>query len=157
MGYLIGKFRIKTFVLGGIAGSLIVGVVIGQIGINLSPELGSIFFALFIYAVGYQGGPQFFRSLNKQTLVQLGSATLTCLFGLACVLIAAYWFHLDRGTAAGLGVGALTQSAMIGTASGAIAKLGLSAEQIKHMQSNVAVGYAVCYIFGSFSTALLID
>ena len=35
MGYLIGKLRIKTFVLGGIAGSLLMGVLIGQIGIKV--------------------------------------------------------------------------------------------------------------------------
>lgn len=156
LGYLIGKFKYKTFILGGIAGSLIMGVCIGQFDVQINPEIGSLFFALFIFAVGYQGGPQFFRSLNKKTLVQLISATLTCLFGLACVLISAYVFHLDRGTAAGLAAGGLTQSAMIGTASSALAKLPLSAEAIKTMQSNVAVGYAICYIFGSFGPILLL-
>lgn len=156
-GYFIGKFKYKTFVLGGIAGSLIMGVLIGQINVKLAPEIGTIFFALFIYAVGYQGGPQFFRSLNKQTLVQLISATITCVLGLATVLVAAYVFHLDRGTAAGLGAGGLTQSAMIGTANGAIAKLGLTAAQTQILQSHVAVGYAVCYIFGSFGPILLLS
>ncbi len=157
LGYFIGKFRVKTFVLGGIAGSLIMGVVIGQLGVKISPTIGSIFFALFIYAVGYQGGPQFFRSLNRRTLVQLISATITCVLGLLCVMVAAWYYHLDRGTAAGLAAGGLTQSAMIGTASGAIAKLGISAAQIKAMQSNVAVGYAVCYIFGSFGPILMLS
>lgn len=157
-GYFIGKFRIKTFVLGGIAGSLIIGVIVGQLNIVISPEIGSMFFALFIFAVGYQGGPQFFKSLNRQTLVQLISATLTCIFGLLCVLIAAWWFGLDRGMAAGLGAGGLTQSAMIGTSTAAIGHLsGVTAEQIKQMQSNVAVGYAVCYVFGSFGPILLLS
>lgn len=157
LGYLIGKFRVKTFILGGIAGSLIMGVLIGQLGTKISPAIGSIFFALFIYAVGYQGGPQFFRSLNRQTLVQLISATITCLLGLACVVIAAWVYHLDRGTAAGLAAGGLTQSAIIGTAGAAIAKLGISAEQIRIMQGNIAVGYAVCYIFGSFGPILMLS
>jgi putative transport protein len=156
LGYFIGKFRFKTFVLGGIAGSLIMGVLIGQIGIKMPPSIGTIFFALFIYAVGYQGGPQFFRSLNRETGVQLVSATVTCVLGLLCVLIAAWVFNLDRGTAAGLGAGALTQSAMIGTASDAIAKLGLSAESTQIMQANIAVGYAVCYIFGSFGPIIVL-
>ncbi len=156
LGYFIGKFRFKTFVLGGIAGSLIMGVIIGQIGIKMPSSIGTIFFALFIYAVGYQGGPQFFRSLNRETGVQLVSATITCVFGLLCVLIAAWVFNLDRGTAAGLGAGALTQSAMIGTASDAIAKLGLSAQSTQIMQANIAVGYAVCYIFGSFGPIIVL-
>jgi aspartate-alanine antiporter len=157
LGYFIGKFRYKTFVLGGIAGSLIMGVVIGQFRVKVAPEIGAMFFALFIYAVGYQGGPQFFRSLNRKTLNQLVSATLTCVFGLLAVLFCAYVFHLDRGTAAGLAAGGLTQSAMIGTASSAIGKLeGVSSHAIAVMQSNVAVGYAICYIFGSFGPILML-
>lgn len=156
LGYWIGKFRVKTFVLGGVAGSLIIGVIIGQLDIPIPEAVGNIFFALFIYAVGYQGGPQFFRSLNRHTLVQLISATLTCVIGLLCVIFAAWWYHLDRGTAAGLAAGGLTQSAMIGTASSAIAKLGLSSALTKKLQANVAVGYAVCYIFGSFGPILML-
>ncbi|MEM9243550.1 MAG: aspartate-alanine antiporter [Pseudomonadota bacterium] len=156
LGYFVGKFRIKTFVLGGIAGSLIVGVLIGQLGVKIPAGIGSIFFALFIYAVGYQGGPAFFRSLNRETGIQLVSATMTCVLGLLCVLIAAWVFHLDRGTAAGLAAGGLTQSAMIGTAGDAIARLHLPAHVIQAMQANVAVGYAVCYIFGSFGPIIML-
>jgi putative transport protein len=156
LGFLLGKIKIKTFVLGGIAGSLIMGVLVGQLDIHMPPILGQMFFALFIYAVGYQGGPQFFRSLNRKTLVQLISATLTCVIGLITVLILAKWFHLDRGTAAGLAAGALTQSAMIGTASAALAKLHISSSAIHTMQSNVAVGYAICYIFGNFGPILML-
>ncbi len=156
LGYVVGKFKIKNFVLGGIAGSLLIGVLVGQLDIKLPEIVGSVFFALFIYAVGYQGGPQFFRSLRKDTAIQLISAVITCLLGLGCVLLAAWYFHLDRGTAAGLAAGGLTQSAMIGTASDAISKLSLSTDAIHTMQSNVAVGYAVTYIFGSFGPILLL-
>jgi putative transport protein len=156
LGYFVGKFRIKQFKLGGIAGSLLVGVAIGQLGIKIPSGIDTIFFALFIYAVGYQGGPQFFNALNKQTLVELISATITCILGLICVIVAAKIYHLDRGTAAGLAAGGLTQSAIIGTAGDAIKKLGVSAEMKQVLQSNVAVGYAVCYIFGSFGPILLL-
>ena len=53
LGYFVGKFHFKGFVLGGITGSLIIGIVIGQIGVKIDPEISSFFFALFIYAVGY--------------------------------------------------------------------------------------------------------
>ncbi|MEX3011159.1 aspartate-alanine antiporter [Hoeflea sp. TYP-13] len=156
LGYVVGKLTIGQFVLGGVAGSLLVGVLIGQLGIHLDTAMKSIFFALFIYAVGYQGGPQFFRSINRRSLNQLVSAFVMCLVGLICVLISAWTFDLDRGTAAGLAAGGLTQSAIIGTAGDAIAKLGVSAEQIKIMQTNVAVGYAVCYIFGNLGPIIVV-
>jgi aspartate-alanine antiporter len=65
-------------------------------------------------------------------------------------------FDLDRGMAAGLAAGGLTQSAIIGTAGDAIGKLGLSADLTKIMQTNVAVGYAVCYIFGSLGPIIMV-
>ena len=157
LGYIVGKIRIGSFVLGGIAGTLLVGVVIGQFGIAIDGGIKNIFFALFIYAVGFQGGPQFFHALNRRSLNQLASAFVMCFVGLLCVLSAAWMFDLDRGMAAGLAAGGLTQSAIIGTAGDALAKLGLSPELTKTMQTNVAVGYAVCYIFGSLGPIIMVS
>lgn len=156
LGYLVGKLTIGQFVLGGIAGTLLVGVGIGQLDVDLDPGIKTVFFALFIYAVGYQGGPQFFNALNRKSLNQLASAFVMCVLGLVCVLVAAWVFGLDRGTAAGLAAGGLTQSAIIGTADGALARLDLAPDVIKTMQTNVAVGYAVCYIFGSLGPIIMI-
>ncbi len=157
LGYLVGKIKIGSFVLGGIAGTLLVGVIIGQLDVNIDSGIKNIFFALFIYAVGFQGGPQFFHALNRRSLNQLASSFIMCLTGLLCVLAAAWMFGLDRGMAAGLAAGGLTQSAILGTAGDAIAKLGLSPELVKTMQTNVAVGYAVCYIFGSLGPIIMVS
>ncbi len=157
LGYFVGKLKVGKFVLGGIAGTLLVGVVIGQFGvIKLDNGIKAIFFALFIYGVGVQGGPQFFHALNRRSINQLLSAFVMCLTGLLCVLVAAWSFGLDRGMAAGLAAGGLTQSAIIGTAGDAIAKLGANPELTKIMQTNVAVGYAVCYIFGSLGPIIMV-
>ncbi|QYF74370.1 aspartate-alanine antiporter [Cryobacterium sp. PAMC25264] len=156
LGYLIGKIRIGSFVLGGIAGTLLVGVVIGQVGVAIDPGIKTIFFALFIYAVGFQGGPQFFHALNRRSLNQLASAVVMTIAGLITVLVGAWMFGLDRGLAAGLASGGLTQSAILGTAGDAIAHLGLPAAVTKTMQTNVAVGYAVTYIFGSLGPIILV-
>ncbi len=156
LGYIFGKLKIGTFVLGGIAGTLLVGVAIGQFNVTIDSSIKGIFFALFIYAVGFQGGPQFVRALNLRSLNELLSAFVMCFTGLLCVLIAAWVFGLDRGTAAGLAAGGLTQSAIIGTAGDAIAKLNVSPELIATMQANVAVGYAVCYIFGSLGPIIMV-
>ncbi|MCL4132102.1 UNVERIFIED_CONTAM: hypothetical protein GTU68_030785 [Idotea baltica] len=154
---MVGKITIGRFVLGGVAGTLLMGVIIGQFGVDIDPGVKSIFFALFIYAVGYQGGAQFFKALNFRTINILLSAVVMTVSGLLCVLAAAWLFDLDRGTAAGLAAGGLTQSAIIGTAGDAIARLGGVSEEAKHiMQTNVAVGYAVTYIFGSLGPILMV-
>jgi aspartate-alanine antiporter len=156
LGYLAGKIKIGNFVLGGIAGTLLVGVIIGQMNVSIDGGIKTIFFALFIYAVGFQGGPQFVHALNRRSLNQLASSFVMCVTGLLCVLIAAWVFGLDRGMAAGLAAGGLTQSAIIGTAGDAIGKLNLAPALIKTMQTNVAVGYAVCYIFGSLGPIIMV-
>ncbi|MDO6638958.1 aspartate-alanine antiporter [Shewanella sp. 5_MG-2023] len=158
LGYLIGKITIGRFVLGGIAGTLLMGVIIGQFGVQIDPGVKTIFFALFIYAVGYQGGPQFFGALNFKTINILLSAVVMTVTGLITVLVAAKLFSLDSGTAAGLAAGGLTQSAIIGTAGDAISQLGGMTEEAKSlMQTNVAVGYAVTYIFGSLGPILMVS
>ncbi|AQS37822.1 aspartate-alanine antiporter [Shewanella psychrophila] len=156
-GYLIGKITIGKFVLGGVAGTLLVGVVVGQVGVDIDSGVKSIFFALFIYAVGFQGGPQFFGALNRRTLNILLSAVVMTVTGLVCVIAAAWLFDLDRGTAAGLAAGGLTQSSIIGTAGDSIANLmGVSDQAKKIMETNVAVGYAVTYIFGSLGPIIMV-
>lgn len=154
-GYYIGKIKFGKFQLGGVAGSLLVAVLVSQVGVQIDAGVKSVMFALFIYAVGYESGPDFFRSLGKQSIKEIILAAVLALSGLLTVVLMAKWFDLDKGLAAGVAAGALTQSAIIGTAGDAIAKLGLAADEVQRLQGNVAIGYAVTYVFGSFGAILV--
>ena len=153
-GYWIGKFQFGRFQLGGVAGSLLVAVLISQVGITIDSGIKAVLFALFIYAVGFESGPQFFRSLGRQSLREIIMAAVLAVTGLLTVIILARMFGLDKGLAAGIAAGGLTQSAIIGTAGAAIGKLGLAADEVQRLQANVAIGYAVTYIFGSFGAII---
>ncbi|VVE14639.1 transporter [Pandoraea capi] len=155
LGYAIGAIKFGSFQLGGVGGSLLVAVVVSQIGISVDAGVKSIMFALFIYAVGYESGPQFFSSLSRKTLREIGMAVFLAASGLVTVLICAKIFGFDKGLAAGVAGGGLTQSAIIGTAGDAIARLGLPADEVKRLQSEVAIGYAVTYIFGSLGAIIV--
>ena len=155
LGYYIGKFKFGKFQLGGVAGSLLAAVVVSQAGVQVDPGVKALLFALFIYAVGYESGPQFFASLGKQAYKEIILAAVLALTGLATVVVMARLFGLDKGLAAGVAAGGLTQSAIIGTAGDAIAKLGLAADEVKRLQGNVAIGYAVTYVFGSFGAIIV--
>ncbi|MDQ7913166.1 aspartate-alanine antiporter [Pseudomonas sp. 102515] len=155
LGYWVGSIQFGKFQLGGVAGSLLVAVVISQVGISIDNGIKSVLFALFIYAVGFESGPQFFRSLGRQSLREIVLAAVMALSGLVTIIACARLFGLDKGIAAGIAAGSMTQSAIIGTASAAIAKLDLPLAQIQTLQGNVAVGYAVTYIFGSFGAIIL--
>lgn len=155
LGYYIGKIKFGKFQLGGVAGSLLVAVVVSQVGVQVDPGVKAVLFALFIYAVGYESGPQFFNSLGKQSIREIILAAVLAITGLITVVVMAKLFGLDKGLAAGVAAGGLTQSAIIGTAGDAIAKLGLAAEEVTRLQGNVAVGYAVTYVFGSFGAIIV--
>ncbi|MCG7359774.1 aspartate-alanine antiporter [Roseomonas sp. ACRSG] len=155
IGYWIGRFQFGKFQLGGVAGSLLAAVLISQLGVHIDNGVKSVLFALFIYAVGFESGPQFFRSLGRQSIREIVMAVVLAVSALVTVVVLARSFGLDKGLAAGIAAGGLTQSAIIGTAGSAIAKLGLSAEEVQRLQGNVAVGYAVTYIFGSFGAILV--
>jgi putative transport protein len=149
IGTLLGRIRVHGFALGPTACTLVVAVSLGVFGPIVIPTLlKSIFFGLFVFTIGYRAGPQFFASLSFKTLTQVVLALVIGGTGLAVILIFAFALHLDPGTAAGLGAGSLTQSAMMGTASGALEQLGLPADQLKQLQGNVAAGYAVTYVCG---------
>ena len=148
IGHLIGQIRFGPIQLGGICGTLIAALVVGQIGIKLDGSVKNVFFMLFIFALGYAGGPQFFANLDAKGL-RLG---LLCLIEvvavLALVLGATLLLSLDQGTAAGLMAGAATESAVVGTATDAISKLALPLAQIEQLQANVVTAYSITYVFG---------
>src|SRR5258706_3258960 len=157
LGTFFGRLEIKGFPIGATACTLIVAVMLGQLGTFVIPPLfKSIFFSLFVFTIGYKSGPEFFASLSLRTLSQVGVALVVSTTGLALVLVFAFVFHLDSGTASGLASGSLTQSSMIGTASGALAQLGLPEDVLRQQQANIAAGYAVTYILGYILTLLFV-
>ena len=148
IGYLIGKIKIRGFGIGTTASVLLVAMVLGQFTIDVPPILKSIAFALFAFCIGYQVGPQFFGALRKEGMNYLMISIVVVLAGLATAILLGKALHFDRGTTAGLFAGAMTQSAVIGTADGAVDQLAISAAEKKVLYNNIAVAYAITYLFG---------
>src|SRR5262245_25299009 len=157
IGTILGRIRIRGFAIGATACTLIVAVVIGQLGTFVIPSmLKSILFGLFVFTIGYRSGPEFFASMSVRTLAQVVLALVMGGAGLIVILIFAYALHLDPGTAAGVGAGSLTQTSMMGTASGALEHLNVPEEVRKQWQANIAAGYAVTYICGYIFVLLFV-
>lgn len=70
LGFWLGRLKYKSFSLGPVAATLLVGVVVGQLQINIPDAVKSIFFMLFLFSIGYSVGPQFFMSFKGQGLKQ---------------------------------------------------------------------------------------
>ena len=153
LGYWVGGFKFGGFSLGAVTGTLLVGVVVGQMQITISPHVKSVFFLMFLFAVGYGVGPQFVRGLKSDGLPQVIFAILQCLASLLTVLIVAKLFGYNVGLAAGLLSGSQTISAVLGVATDAINRLGISPEDKENLINVMPVAYAVTYIFGTAGSA----
>jgi putative transport protein len=149
IGFLIGRLRIGGFSLGTVVGTLLAGVVVGQLGIEISPVVKLVFFDLFLFATGYKVGPQFFRGLRKNALGQALLTLVLCLTSLVVTVATAKVMRYDTGTAAGLMAGAFTESTVIGTAGNTISGLDLPEAEKTRLLNNIPVAYAVTYLVGT--------
>ena len=125
-GFWLGRLKIGKFSLGTVTSVLLVGVLVGQLNITVDGPMKAVFFLLFLFAVGYKVGPQFFRGLKKDGLPQVGFAVLMCIVSLVAPWILAKIMGYHVGEAAGLLAGSQTISAVIGVASDTINQLGIS-------------------------------
>ena len=89
IGYYVGGFTFRGFGLGAVTATLLAAILIGQLGITVSPNVKAVFFLMFLFAVGYGVGPQFVRGIASDGLPQALFAALVALFCLAVPVIAA--------------------------------------------------------------------
>src|SRR5262245_29800422 len=101
IGYYVGKFTIKGIGLGSVTSTLLAAVLIGQMGITISGNVKSIFFLMFLFAVGYGVGPQFVRGIAKDGVPQAIFAVVVCVFCLGGAILAAKLAGYDIGYSAG--------------------------------------------------------
>ena len=149
LGFVIGRLRIGSFSLGNVVGTLLAGVVVGQLDIPIDPLVKVVFFDLFLFASGYKVGPQFFSGLRKNALPQALLTVVLCVASLVTTVAFARVMGYDCGTAAGLMAGAFTESTVIGTAGNTIARLDLPEAEKQRLLNNIPVAYAVSYLVGT--------
>ncbi|OLF08062.1 aspartate-alanine antiporter [Actinophytocola xinjiangensis] len=158
VGFLVGRLRYRSIALGAVTGCLIAGLFLGWVfDVSVNSTVKALFFIMFLFALGYRVGPQFFRGLRRDGLPQVGISLVVCVTGLLVCWLFAAVLGYGPGLSAGLLGGALTQSAVIGVAGDAIGNLpGLSSAQAASEANLVAIGYAVTYPLGTILCAVLL-
>ncbi|HEX6884196.1 MAG TPA: aspartate-alanine antiporter [Planctomycetota bacterium] len=151
LGYWVGGLKFRGFSLGGSTGSLLAGLLIGGLlEVPVSSAAKSVLFMLFLFGIGYSVGPKFAKAMKGDGWRFAVLGVFVPVVGLATAWVVARVLGLDPGFAGGLVSGALTESPAIGTASEAIQALGLAPEVTEKLVGHVAVGDALCYVFGAF-------
>ncbi|WP_253291374.1 aspartate:alanine exchanger family transporter [Virgibacillus proomii] len=144
LGSWLGQLKIKGIGLGS-AGVLVIAMIFGHYGYQVSPTIQNLGLSLFIVAVGLQAGPRFFRMMRSNGIVFcLISLFIVCSAVLTSVFVAKI-FHLSAPLAIGLMTGALTNT------SGLAAALQATNDPI------TSVGYGIAYPFGVLAIILFIQ
>ncbi len=158
IGFLIGNYKIAgKFNIGATVGTLIVTLIVGQVGSFPRDEmLGTIFFGAFMFSVGYRIGPQLLVSLK--------------LFGIRILIASIFWmvvaflvgwslfsaFKIGPGIAAGVISGALTQSATVASSLQTIGSLPVNQSVRATYEAQLPVAYALTYVFGTLGVIIFL-
>lgn len=153
LGFWLGRLRYKSFALGSIAATLVVGVIIGQMKIAIPDMVKSIFFMFFLFAIGYSVGPQFFRSLKGRGAKQALFAVVEAFICAGLVILVAKLMGYNTGVATGLYVGSQTASAALGLLSDTVREMPMDEERRRYMLEIIPACYAVTYVFGTIGSA----
>lgn len=157
LGYLVGRFHIKSFKLGATVGVLLVGLIIGQMGkFQIAPVVKNLFFDLFIFTIGYEVGPVFIASFKKKGIKFIIQSVIFSVIAFVVSFALFKIFHVNFGEAGGIIAGSLTQSAGIGTANSAIEALHISQAAKTAAMSQVAIAYALTYVFGTIGVLIFL-
>lgn len=153
IGFWLGRMKYKSFSLGPVAATLLVGVVIGQLQIQVPVLLRNLFFMLFLFSIGYSVGPQFFRSFRGAGLKQVAFAFLEAFICAGTIILAAKIMGYDTGVALGMFAGSQTASGSLGVSTETIRNLSMNPAQKEHLLNMIPTCYAVTYVFGTIGSA----
>jgi putative transport protein len=160
----IGRQTIAGYGLGMVAAAIIVGCGLAVWGsaygvkLELNTFTKSMFYYLFMYGVGLRVGPSFVNSLGGDGLKFTLLAIVSCVIGLALVVLGVRFMDLPPGAAGGILAGSQTMSAAIGSAEEAVnagvltLPEGTSPEQVSSM---IALSYGITYIWGTVGIILI--
>ena len=156
LGFWIGQLKYKTFSLGTVTSVLLVGVLVGQLDIEIPGPIKNVFFLLFLFAIGYSVGPQFFRALRGSGLRQVFFAVVICVLCLVVTIAMGKIMGYNVGETIGLFSGSQTISAVIGVGTDTMTSMGMDAATKKAMTDIIPVAYAVTYVFGTIGSAYIL-
>ncbi|MCB2155277.1 YidE/YbjL duplication [bacterium] len=144
LGTLIGNLSIRGVSLGA-SGVLFVALVFGHFGIAIPGAITTLGVALFVYAVGLQAGPRFFKAFRSRGIAFAMLAIVTLAAGFAATVAMEMIFHFGAALSTGLYTGSLTTTP------------GLAAALEALKDPNVSVGYGVAYPFGVVGVVLFVQ
>ncbi len=172
LGYGLGRITVKGVSL-GTAGVFIVALLFGSLFFeplqkqlmnsgstyvnNALKIIENIGLVLFVTAVGFIAGPNFFAGLKKnfKSYITLGviiilSSSLVCVL---CIVL----FGCDASMAVGILSGALTSTPAFSAAKETVQAVAETPEMAQTLEDMVTVGHGIAYLFGVVGVVLFVQ
>ena len=150
IGSWLGSLSWRGVSLGNSA-VFFVGLAFGHFGMTVPKSVMDLGLLLFVYAVGLQAGPRFFRTFQRQGREFVIVATGALLAAGATTVLLAQALDLPYTLAAGLFTGALTNTPSLASAVDAVGRLDPG------QTAAVSVGYGIAYPISLVCVSLLIQ
>jgi putative transport protein len=149
LGSWLGSLSFRGVSL-GTAAVFFVGLAFGHFGATVPRPIMDLGLLLFVYAVGLQAGPRFFRTFRRQgrEFVIVAAAAILAA-GIVTVLMARL-FGMSWSLAAGMFTGALTNTPALASTMDAVGRID------SNQTAAVLVGYGIAYPFSIVGVTLLI-
>ena len=150
IGVWLGSLSIGGISLGS-AGVLFTALVFSHFGLRVPQSIMELGLLLFVYAVGLQAGPRFFRSFRRHGLRFVLIAAVVAVTGALATLVLQQALDLPFDLASGLYAGALTCTPALAAAIDTAERLASGSSDL------VSVGYGIAYPVSMIGLVLLIQ
>lgn len=149
LGSWVGSLSFRGVSL-GTAAVFFVGLAFGHFGTTVPKPIMDLGLLLFVYAVGLQAGPRFFRTFRRQGREFVVVAAAAIIAAAIVTVLMARVFNLSWALASGMFTGALTNTPALASTSDAVSRIDPS------QSAAVLVGYGIAYPFSIVAVTLLI-
>lgn len=150
LGIALGRVRVRGITL-GTAGVLFAALLFGHFGYKVPREVMELGLVLFVYAVGLQAGPRFFRTFRRQGMrfVTIGLATVVT--GAAVTALMAWLLKIPYALATGMYTGAMTCTPALAAA------LDIVGRSDAEQAASLSVAYGLAYPLSMVGMVLLVQ
>jgi putative transport protein len=150
LGRALGELNVRRISL-GTAGVFFVALVFGHFGRSVPKQVMDLGLLLFVYAVGLQAGPQFFRTFRRRGHQFVIIGVSTALAGALTLLVLAKALNLPFDLASGIYAGAMTCTPALAAAIDAVSRI------VPGHEATVSVGYGIAYPLSMVGIVLLVQ
>jgi len=165
LGMWLGAKKIRGISLGSVVCIILVGLLTSiwahsaaGVSLELPDLLKTVFFNLFIFAIGVKIGPQFFSGLERDGWHLVTIGLIVAVLAPAIAYSCSWIFDWPAGTAAGVLAGSNNSSATFGAASAALqsgARVLAPGESIALVTGALSAAFALCYTVSQVQFVLL--